>query len=497
MLKNKWFVLAVISAAIFLVGLDMTVLFTALPTITHELHASSSDKLWIINAFPLVMAGSLLGMGTLGDRIGHRPVFLMGLAVFGVASMVAAFSPSVGMLICGRIMLAIGAAMMLPASLALVRHTFTTDQERGMAIGVWGSMYAGAASVGPLIGGALLNSFPWGSIFLINVPIILLAMLFTPFAVRKTTGNPDQPWHLWSSLVVMTGLVAVTFAVMEATEVNANYLNALIAAIVGLAVLTWFYRQQVRAETPMVDFSLFKNASFSGGILTILVSMIAFIGVQLVMTQQLQLVQGFSPFKAGAYIIPISLASFIAGPIAGSFLHKIGVAKVLWISLLTAALGLVGLAMFGGKSFSLQLLSLVVFGFGAGSGMASSSVAIMLNTPGRKAGMAASMEGVAYEFGGVLGVALMGSIATLSYSMNMELPDGVSGAALAKDSLDQALLLAESLNGDVASQLISSAKAAFSHAYFTVLVACALTLAVMGVGFAINLKDGSGKPIAF
>jgi DHA2 family multidrug resistance protein-like MFS transporter len=488
MLKNKWMVLAVISAGIFLVGLDMTVLFTALPTIAHELHASNSEKLWIINTYPLVMAGLLLGLGTLGDRIGHRPVFLMGMAIFGAASMLTGYAPSVAVLICGRVLMAVGAAMMMPASLALLRHTFTTDRERGMAIGIWGSMYAGATSVGPLIGGALLHAFPWGAVFLINVPIILVSLVLTPLAVGKSAGNPDQPWHVWNSVVVMVGLVGVTYGINESAKLDADYVHALVAAVTGIAFLTWFYRRQVRSDHPMVDFSLFKNPSFVGGILTIIASMVAFIGVQLVMTQQLQLVEGYSPFKAGAYIIPISLASFLAGPMAGSLLHKIGLARVLWLSLLTAALGLVGLALFDGDSFAPRLISMVVFGFGAGSGMVASSVAIMLNTPGRKAGMAASMEAVAYEFGGVLGVAVMGSLATLSYSFNLALPEGVMGIHLAKDGLDQALMLAESLNSAAARELIQNAKDAFSHAYITVLVTCALMLAVIGIGFAFNLK---------
>lgn len=496
MLKKKWMVLAVISAGIFLVGLDMTVLFTALPTIAHELHASNSEKLWIINIYPLVMAGLLLGLGSLGDRIGHRPVFLMGMALFGAASALSGWASSVTILILGRALMATGAAMMMPASLALVRHTFTTDHERGMAIGIWGSLYAGATSVGPLIGGALLGSFPWGVVFLINVPIIVLALALTPFVVSRSTGNPRQPWHAWHSVMVMVGLVGLTYGINEAGKLDAHYGQAGIAATIGVAFLVFFYRKQVRSGNPMVDFSLFKNASFSGGIITIIVAMVAVIGVQLVMTQQLQLVEGHSPFKAGAYLLPISLASFLAGPLAGAMLHRVGVARMMWLSLFMAAAGLVGLALAGGDAFMLRLFSMVVFGFGAGAGMVSASVAVMFNTPGQQAGMAASMEAVAYEFGGVLGVAVIGSIATLSYSFNVVVPDGVAGLDLAKDGLDQALLLADTLNSSSARAFIAHAKDAFEHAYVTVLLSCAVLLALVAAGLSMRFRTNPGHVTA-
>jgi DHA2 family multidrug resistance protein-like MFS transporter len=208
--QNKWAVLAVISASLFLVGFDMTVLYTALPTLTHELKASNEGKLWIINAYPLVMAGLLLGTGTLGDKIGHRPVFMGGLAVFGVASLLAAFAPWVATLIAARGLLAIGAAAMMPSSLALVRQTFQTDRERAVAIGVWGSIYSGAAALGPLVGGALLAKFWWGSVFLINVPVVVLALVLTPLLVRKVEGAASRPWHLSSSVLIMVGLVGST-----------------------------------------------------------------------------------------------------------------------------------------------------------------------------------------------------------------------------------------------------------------------------------------------
>ncbi|ONH49743.1 MFS transporter, DHA2 family, multidrug resistance protein [Pseudomonas cedrina] len=495
MLNGKLLVLVVMSIAVFLVGLDMTVLYTALPIITHELQASNSDKMWILNAYPLVMAGLVLGVGTVADRVGHRPVLLAGLVVFGLASIVAAFAPSVPVLIVGRVLLAVGAAMILPASLALLRHLFETDRERAIAIGVWGAMFSGAAAIGPIIGGVLLNHFWWGSVFLMNVPVVLVALVCSVMIIQRTPGNPDRSWDLLSSAQVMVGLVGITYALEELTKPEIIALHAMIAAVIGIVGLTSFVRRQIRSSDPIVDFTLFKNSQFMGGVLTIIVSMIAFIGVQLIMTQQLQLVKGFSPLKAGLCIMPISIAAFCAGPLVGSVLHRIGVIRVLWGSLVLGAIGLVGVAGFAGHSFALQLVSLGVFGFGAASGMTSASSVIMLNTPDEKAGMAASIEAVLYEFSSVLGVVIIGGIATFSYASYLIVPHDVANASIAKDSLDQALILAQSLSAETASQLIAEAKAAFNQAYINVLAASAVLMMLLAGIIAVLFRTKGAAPI--
>ncbi|WEK04724.1 MAG: MFS transporter [Candidatus Devosia phytovorans] len=347
-MHNKWLVLTVISAALFLIGIDMTVLYTALPTLTHDLNSTNSDKLWIINAYPLVMAGLLLGAGTLGDRVGHRLMFMLGLTFFGLASVFAAFAPSAGMLIAGRGLLAVGAAMMMPATLALLRHTFVTDQEQGIAMGIWGAVYSGAAAVGPLIGGFLLTHFWWGSVFLINVPVVLLALILTPMLIAKTEGNPERKWDLISSLLVMVGLVGLTYGLKEVAKIDRDWTVFAASIIISLVFLGLFVRRQRRSTSPLVDFDLFKNPRFRGGVIAIVFSMVVLLGVQLVLTQRLQLVEGLAPLQAGLFMVPVSLASFLAGPIIGSMLFKIGIGRVLWVALAFAGIGLlafVGLRM--------------------------------------------------------------------------------------------------------------------------------------------------------
>jgi DHA2 family multidrug resistance protein-like MFS transporter len=260
--------------------------------------------------------------------------------------------------------------------------------------------------------------------------------------------------------------------------------------------MTWFVRRQARSSSPLIDFTLFRNPRFLAGVLTIIVAMVTFMGVQLAMTQRLQLDEGFTPLEAGLFIVPMSLASFFAGPIFGSVLHRIGIARALWVALLISGIGLVGLAVFDAGVLWLQVVSLVLFGFGGGAAASTSSTAIMVNAPEEKAGMAGSIEAVSYELGGVLGVAIMGSVATYVYASNLALPAGLPDALLARDSLDQALIYAGGLKSDQAAAVIETAKAAFDTAYVWVVWTSVLIMATLGLGLTVLFKTRTtdGEP---
>lgn len=493
-MRNKWLVLAVISAALFLIGIDMTVLYTALPTLTHDLGASNSDKLWIINAYPLVMAGLLLGAGTLGDRVGHRLMFMLGLTFFGLASIFAAFAPTAGMLIAGRGLLAVGAAMMMPATLALLRHTFVTDREQGIAMGIWGAVYSGAAAVGPLIGGFLLTHFWWGSVFLINVPVVLLALLLTPILITKTEGNPDRKWDLFSSVLVMVGLVGLTYGLKEVVKVDRDWTVFAVAIIVGILFLGLFARRQRGSTSPLVDFGLFKLPRFRGGVMAIVFSMVVLMGVQLVLTQRLQLVEGLSPLQAGMFMVPVSLASFLAGPIIGSMLFKIGIGRVLWVALAFAGIGLLAFVGVKDGPIWLKVIALAMFGFGSGSAVSAASTSIMVSAPPEKAGMAGSLEAISYELGAVFGVAIMGSITTFLYVTNLLVPADLSDIGAARDGLDQVLMMAETTAGAGIDQLVANAKQAFDQAFVGVMTTGAMILIVLSFALALTFRSKQGDP---
>ena len=230
---NRWLVLAIVSSALFLIVVDMTVLYTALPRLTHDLAASASQKLWIVNAYPLVVAGLLPGLGTLGDRLGHRSLFLAGLVVFGIASLSAAYSPTPEALIGSRVLLAVGAAMMMPATLSIIRLTFTDDDERSFAIGIWAAVASGGAAFGPVIGGVMLEYFWWGSVFLINVPVVAAAFVLGYLIVPARRGDASRKWDIVASAQIMVGLIALAFAIKEVGRREATWETVVAGAVVS------------------------------------------------------------------------------------------------------------------------------------------------------------------------------------------------------------------------------------------------------------------------
>ncbi|SDN75920.1 MFS transporter, DHA2 family, multidrug resistance protein [Phyllobacterium sp. OV277] len=488
--QNRWLVLAIVSSALFLVVIDMTVLYTALPRLTHDLHASASAKLWIVNAYPLVVAGLLPGAGALGDRFGNKKLFSAGLVVFGLASLAAAFSPTSGVLIASRALLAVGAAMMMPATLSIVRQTFSDEKERAFAIGIWAAIASGGAAIGPVLGGVLLEYFWWGSVFLINVPIVIVALAFTLWVIPNRAGDATRPWDIVASGQIMVGLIGVTYAIKEFGKQAPVYAAASIAAIIGMAFLWLFVRRQGRSTQPMIDFKLFRNRRFSAGVATAFIASLALVGMELVLSQRFQLVMGLSPLEAGLLILPVPLAAFVAGPIAGLALPRLGSERIMWVSLVAAGLGVASLLyVYDAKPF-VQISSLVILGFGFGAAMTAASSAVMLNTPEESAGTVASIEEVSYELGGAMGVALLGSLMSTIYSVTLVLPDTMNVSALVYDSLDEALIMAQGLAPDTASTLIGLANAAFEQAFTSVIIVASALLLLTAITIGITTRAG-------
>lgn len=481
--QNRWLVLAIVSSALLLIVVDMTVLFTALPRLTQDLGATASEKLWIVNAYGLVVAGLLPGAGTLGDRLGHKRMFLAGLAVFGTASLIAAFSPTSAVLIGARVLLAVGAAMMMPATLSIIRLTFTDARERAFAIGIWAAVASGGAALGPVIGGLLLEYFWWGSVFLINVPVILVALVATAFLVPRDSGQSDRPWDAIGSVQIMVVLVGFAYAIKEISKRNASYEVVLLALLIAVVALVLFVRRQRRSTYPLIDFSLFGNARFSAGVVTALVTCFALVGIELVFSQRLQLVLELSPLQAALFILPIPVASFIAGPLAGLAIPRLGAGLVLTLSLLCAGIG-VGALMLSYQAEAVVLLpSLVLLGLGIGAAMSAASSTIMESAPPERAGMAASVEEVSYELGGAMGVAILGSIISAIYTASLAIPAGYDVPDTARDSIDEALMAATHLPPETATAFVALARAAFDQA-FIVVMATTLVL-LLGSSLAV------------
>ncbi|MFJ6095232.1 MFS transporter [Williamsia muralis] len=468
--RQRWSLLVTVAAGLLLITLDNSILYTALPTLTDELGATGGQSLWIINAYPVVMAGLLLGSGTLGDRIGHRRMFVVGLAIFGVASLAAAFSPTAAMLIAARAVLAVGAAAMMPATLALIRVTFTVERERNFAIAVWGSMAVVGAALGPIVGGLLLEYFWWGSVFLINVPVVLAALAAAVVFAPPNDPDPSKHWDLISSLQAMVTLVGAVFFIKELAHSPQNWAVVVASAAAAVAGAFLFTRRQRRMDEPLLDFSIFTNPAFSSGVLAAAFAMFAIGGSQLVTTQRFQLVEHFTPLEAGLLVATVAVGSLPTALLGGAFLHKTGLLPLISGGLAASVAGVV-LVIVGVQEdlFGLLIAGLLVMGAGLGAAMSVASTAIIGNVSARRAGMAASLEEVSYEFGSLTAVALLGSLLTFIYTTAIRLPDGSPDISTTShhDTLDAA-------NGDPA--IITAANNALDTGFLITMIVLAAVL---------------------
>ncbi|MCF8482943.1 MAG: MFS transporter [Rhodospirillum sp.] len=491
---SRWLILAIVSSALLLIVIDMTVLYTALPRLTRDLGASAAEKLWVVNAYPLVVAGLLPGAGTLGDRFGHKTLFVHGLIVFGVASLIAAHAWSPAVLIAARALLAVGAALMMPATLSIIRLTFVDDRERSLAIGIWSAVASGGAALGPVLGGLLLEYFWWGSVFLINVPIVIVASVLAVVAIPRSERSSDRPWDPIASLQILSGLVGIVYAIKEFARPAPSQGSMILAGVVGGAALVLFARRQKRSPHPLVDFTLFRDRRFSAGVSAALVASLALLGVEFAISQRLQLVLGMSPLTAGLFILPVPLAAFVASPLAGLILPKWGGEAVLWNAMLLAGAGLGGYLFFLEAPAPYQIASLAALGLGLGATMTAASSMIMLSAPADRAGMAASVEEVSYELGGAIGIAVLGSLLSAVYGASLVLPGPLGIFTAAHDGLDQALIVADGLRGSMADDLRTLARAAFDRAFGAVAIAAATMLSITAL--VIRLRSGRARPVA-
>ena len=467
--KAKWLVLLVMSSALALIVIDMTVLYTALPSLTYELKAGPAEKMWIVTVYGLVVAGLLPGFGALGDRFGHKKTFIAGLVIFGIASAVAAYSPTASVLIVGRVLLAVGAALMMPATLSLIRLSFPDGRERALAIGLWGAVASSGAAIGPLVGGVLLEYFWWGSVFLINVPLVAVALIPALVWIPDTAGRPERTLDLIGSGQIMAGLIGFAYVVEEAGGRDPSLVPLALIAMGTIGIFIVFARRQLRIPSPLIEFSLFRNRDFSGAVLTAVVAAAVISGTELALTQRLQLVLEYSPLHAALYILPAPIGAFLGGPVASVMLRRIGVATALLVALLLAGLGICGFLVLSDANLIAQQISIGINGFGLGAAMAIASGTIMNRAPAGREGMAASIEEVSFELGGSIGISVFGSILAGVYAHSLTLPAELAGSAGASDSIDEALALAERLPADQASRLVEQVRGAFDHAFFTVI----------------------------
>ncbi|MDO5752241.1 MFS transporter [Arthrobacter sp.] len=459
---RSWIALAVLMLPVLLISVDNTVLSFAIPSISLALVPSASELLWIIDVYPLVLAALLVPMGSLADRIGRRKLLLIGSTGFAVVSVMAAFAPSAGALIGYRALLGFFGAMLMPATLSLIRNLFLHPDQRRTAIAVWAAGFSGGAALGPIIGGFILEHFWWGAVFLLSVPVLIPLLILAPIFVPESKDpNPGKIDPL-SILLSFGAMVPTLIGIKEIAQSGISAVNvAFIIAGITLGVL--FVRRQLRRAHPMMDMSLFKNPVFSGGVLANLLSIFALVGFLYFVTQHLQLVVGLSPTHAAFVLVPGLAITIISGLVAAKLASRFKPSYLVAGGLLLNATGFLIVWLNTDGSVAGIVAAFAVLGAGVGMAETISNDLILSAAPPAKAGAASAISETAYEVGAVLGTAILGSVLAAAYKLNVVLPASLSSAdkESAGQTLGGAIDVARWMPPQQGEALLASAKHAF------------------------------------
>jgi len=461
--RRAWFALAVLMLPVLLVSVDNTVLNFALPAISSALTPTGTQLLWIVDIYPLVLAGLLVSMGSLGDRIGRRRLLLIGSIGFGVVSVAAAFAPSAELLIAARAALGFFGAMLMPSTLSLLRNIFLDRDQRRFAIAVWASGFAAGSALGPIVGGIILEHFAWGAVFLLAVPVLLPLVVLAPFLIPESKDPNPGRIDVLSILLILLTMTPLVFSIKHLAEAGFDLLTV-VSMVVGVVSGVLFIRRQLRLEHPLLDLSLFRRASFSGAVVINLLSVTALVGGLFFVSQHLQLVLGLQPLDAGLVLLPGLIVMIIAGLVIVPISKRVRPGIVVPIALVVSAVGYASIAITGGDVSALGIgLAFVALGLGIGSAETVSNELVIASAPPEKAGAASGVSETAYELGAVLGTATLGTVLTASYRSTVVLPDGLTAAQqqAAGETLGGAANVAEQLPGDLAGALMDSARHAF------------------------------------
>jgi MFS transporter, DHA2 family, multidrug resistance protein len=497
--RKEWIGLAVIALACLLYVMDLSVLYLAVPSLTRDLEPSSSQLLWITDIYGFLVAGFLITMGTLGDRIGRRKVLLVGAAMFGAASILAAFSTSAEMLIVARALLGIAGATVAPSTLSLIRNMFLDPGQRTSAIGIWGTSFAAGGAIGPIVGGALLEHFWWGSVFLINVPVMAALLVLGPRLLPEFRDRNAGRLDLTSAAMSLGAVLSVIYGLKQiAQDGFGGEPAAFIVAGVALGVA--FARRQMRLSDPLIDLQLFKRSAFSVSVATnALGGFIAF-GTFLYTAQYLQLVLGLSPWEAGLWSLPSSIGVVLSSILAPAILRRVRPAFAATAGLSLVATGLAILTqvdVVGG--LPLLVTGSVVFAIGLGPIFVMTTDLIVGSAPPERAGAASGISETGAELGGALGIAILGSIGTAVYrsgvvdSVPAEVPQAAADAA--RDTLGGALAAAQQLPADIGNGLLDAAHTAFttgSHLSAAIGAVIAVGMAALVATMLRNVASSSG-----
>jgi EmrB/QacA subfamily drug resistance transporter len=491
--SRPWIALSFLILAVLIISIDDTVLNLVLPAISREFMASISELQWMINAYLLAFVALLLTMGAIGDRIGRKRMFRIGLVVFALASLAAAFSISMIMLVACRALMGIAGAMILPQTLSIIRATFADPKARGQAIGIWAGMFAFGYGIGPVIGGILMEHFEWRSVFFLNIPVAVVTLIGGHLFIQESRDRSAPKLDPIGVLLSVTGLAALVYGIIEVGEKGWTDDSVVVSLCIGVVILAIFALWEIRSDHPMLPMRFFRNMSFTGA--NVAMSLVSFSAISLLffLSQFFQSVQGYSPLDAAWRMLPTAVFSLIASIAAIQIARMSGLKLPVCLGLLAGGFGLLYLSfadmnasyvwVFGG-------LSLTAVGFGMVYSPCTDS--IMGSLPERKAGIGSAMDSTVQQLGGVLGIAILGAILNATYLRKIadleviaSLPEEVCEAI--RNSIQSAHIVAEQFPDDISRQITSGASEAFTSgmneamliAAIVMIVAAAITLLIL------------------
>jgi DHA2 family multidrug resistance protein-like MFS transporter len=495
--RREWIGLVALALPCLLYTMDLTVLNLAVPHLVADLKPSAVQLLWIVDIYGFLIAGSLITMGTLGDRIGRRKVLLAGAVLFGIASVIAAFSTSAEMLIAARALLGIAGATLAPSTLSLIRNMFHDPAERTFAISVWATSYSVGAGMGPLLGGVLLEYFWWGSVFLLAVPVMVLLLIVGPILLPEYRDPQAGRLDIASAALSLLAVLAMVYGLKHIASDGVAWMPVA-AILIGLAIGAVFVVRQRRLADPLLDLRLFRSRTFSAALgVNIIACFVAF-GPFVFIAQYLQLVLGLSPLEAGLWTLPSSLGFVVSSMTTAWVVSRIPAPKVIAGGLMLAAVSFLLLTQVGGShGLAVIVAATVVMSLGLGQVFTLTTDLIVGAAPPERAGAAGALSETGAEFGGVLGIAVLGSVGMAIYRGMMvgAVPDVLpeEAARAARDTLGGAVAVAPQLPDGIEGTLLAAAREAFVSGFeLIVAISALLTIVAALVMMLIFRKAGPG-----
>ena len=491
--RKEWVGLAVLALACVVYAMDLTVLHLALPSLTEDLQPTSAQLLWIVDIYGFMVAGALITMGTLGDRIGRRRLLLIGAVAFSPASLLAAFSTSAEMLIASRALLGIAGATIAPSTLSLIRNMFEDPGQRQYAIGIWSTAFSLGGAIGPIVGGALLEFFWWGSVFLLAIPVMALLLVLGPFLLPEYKDPDAGRLDLLSAALSLVAVLAVVYGLKQLAYDGVETLS-LVAIGSGLLLGVAFVVRQTRLANPLIDLGLFRVRAFSASLTVYTLGILVLFGAFLFTYQYMQLVAGLSPFRAGLLTLPSFVAFVVGSMLAPMLVKRVSPAQVMGGGM---TIGAVGFALMtqvqAGTGLVILVVSGVIFSLGLSPLFTLTNDLIIGSAPPEKAGAASGISETGAELGGALSIAFLGTLGTAVYRSRVtdELPAGVppEQAEAARETLGGAVVVSESLPEALGAQLLDVTQEAFTLGLQVSALVSAVIAAVSAVIASVLLRN--------